>query len=395
MILTAAVSPSKAASELMKVFADKPEYNPKASPMLAHLKEIYEYTKILGVAHKIYVSPLSSINEAFFRGGVLFSCLYDKGVKDVFAAGGRYDGLIKEHRPKIGTRFEELHAVGFSLNWEKQLAKQLPKSTGKAFLKRAAEEEAQGIFSTKRCDVLVASFDPSILRSSGLELLKVLWAHGISAELARDARSPEDLLSQCRDESYSWIVIIKQDNMLKIKTVGRKDALDVDLAAKELLSWLKSEIRERDSKSLMQHRSMIGNQQSSEATNTSQGNRNQEQEVHILVAQTKSKKFNRKMVVEAAQAAASKLTKDFLDGPIAAIEAPEGVLTMISGTRITEAESWRRVEQSVGNTDKKYVREIQDMLKGFRSNWERKTRPGYAFLYNFRTQEVIFYNLEV
>lgn len=389
-MLTFVVSPSKATSELTKVFADKPEYNPKASPMLAHLKEIHEYAKILGVVHKIYVSPLSSINEAFFHGGVLFSCIYDKGVKDVFAAGGRYDGLIKEHRPKIGTRFEELHAVGFSLNWEKQLAKQLPKVTGKAFLKRAAEEEAQGIFSTKRCDVLVASFDPSILRSSGLELLKVLWAHNISAELARDARSPEDLLSQCRDESYSWIIIIKQENMIKIKTVGRKDALDVDLAAKELLSWLKSEIRERDAKSMMHHRSMI---QPSETTNTSQGN--QEQEVHVLVAQTKSKKFNRKMVVEAAQAAASKLAKDFLDGPIAAIEAPDGVLTLISTTRVTDSESWRRAEQSVGNTEKKYMREIHDMLKGFRSDWEQKTRPGYAFLYNFRTQEVIFYNLEV
>ena len=102
------------------------------------------------MTNKIYIAPLSSINEAFFRGGVLFSCLYDKKVKDVFAAGGRYDSLIKEHRPKIGSRFEERHAVGFSLNWEKQLAKPLPKTTGKAFLKKAAEEEAQGIFNAKR-----------------------------------------------------------------------------------------------------------------------------------------------------------------------------------------------------------------------------------------------------
>ena len=80
----------------------------------------------------------------------LFSCLYDKKVKDVFAAGGRYDSLIKEHRPKIGSRFEERHAVGFSLNWEKQLAKPVPRSSGKSFLKKAADEEAQGIFSIKR-----------------------------------------------------------------------------------------------------------------------------------------------------------------------------------------------------------------------------------------------------
>lgn len=102
------------------------------------------------MSNKIYISPLSSINEAFFRGGIIFACLYDKKVKDVFAAGGRYDSLVKEHQPKIGNRFGERHAVGFSLNWEKQLAKQMPKATGKAFLKKAAEEEAQGIFSAKR-----------------------------------------------------------------------------------------------------------------------------------------------------------------------------------------------------------------------------------------------------
>ncbi|KAK5662754.1 hypothetical protein OQA88_6161 [Cercophora sp. LCS_1] len=387
------VSPSKAASELMREFADKPEYFPRASPMLAHLKEIYEYTKILGVAHKIYISPLSCINEAFFRGGVLFSCLYDKGTKEVFAAGGRYDGLIKEHRPKIGNRFEERHAVGFSLNWERQLAKQLPKSTGKAFLKKAAEEEAQGVFSVKRCDVLVASFDPSILRSSGLELLKTLWAHGISAELSRDARSPEDLLSRYRDESYSWIIIIKQDGMLKIKVMGRKDASDVDIAAKELLSWLKTEIRERDSRSITKHRTAAANQAQSEAANTFAAS--QEQVVHVLVAQTKSKKFNRKMVVEAAQDSALKLAKESLDGPILAIEISDNVVDMIHMTRLSDPEGWRKLEQSVGTVDKNYVREIHDMLKGWRSDWEQNKRTGHAFVYNFRTGKCIYYNLEV
>lgn len=118
---------------------------------------MYDYTKKFGLSNKVYIAPLSSINETFFRGGILFACLYDKKVKDVFAAGGRYDGLIKEHRPKIGSRFEERHAVGFSLNWEKQLAKQVPKTTGKAFLKKAAEEEAHGMFNVKRVS-LTTSF---------------------------------------------------------------------------------------------------------------------------------------------------------------------------------------------------------------------------------------------
>ncbi|KAH8908968.1 Serine/threonine-protein kinase [Coniochaeta sp. PMI_546] len=392
-------TPSKAFSRLKNIFEGTDNYQ-KASSTLAHLKEVYEYSKRLGVKSKIYVSPLSSINEAFFSGGLLFACLYDQKVKDVFAAGGRYDSLIKEFRPKIGSHFQERHAVGFGLNWEKHLAAPIPKQTGKAFL-RKAEEETQSIFRTRRCDVLVASFDPTILRSAGIELLQTLWGHGISAELAADARNPEDLLSQHRDESYSWVVIIKQDNVLKIKSMGRKDHPDADISARELLAWLKSEIRERDSRTLTRSRTGGGSGQS-EATgvsnNTVGGNTNAAdgesgQEVRVLVAQTKSKKFNRRAVVEQAQTAAQRLVESFLEGPIAAIETTDGVMDMISETRIGDAESWRKVEQGVTTAEKKYVREIHDMLKDWRSDWEAKKGGRHAFVYNFRTGKCVYYDL--
>ncbi|KAK3953067.1 anticodon binding domain of tRNAs-domain-containing protein [Pseudoneurospora amorphoporcata] len=411
-------TPSKAISKIKLLF-EGTEYYQQASSTLAHLKEVYEYTKRFGVQNKIYIAPLSSINEAFFRGGILFSCLYDKKVKDVFAAGGRYDSLIKEHRPKIGNRFEERHAVGFSLNWEKQLAKPVPKATGKAFLKKAAEEESQGLFNLKRCDVLVASFDPEVLRSSGIELVQTLWAHCISAELARDARSPEDLLSKYRDESYSWIVIIKQDNMLKIKTMGRKDAPDADIPAKELLNWLKAEMREnRDalmrgtgggghhgggmsSGAAVKFRGGGGGAGLSSFGNNSELNSSlflgadgeREQEVHVLVAQTKSKKFNRRQVVEQAQTSAARLLQSFLDGPIAAIETSDNVMEMIRRTSLSDTESWRKVEHNVGTSEKKYVKEIHDMLKGWRWEWEAKKGSEHAFVYNFRTGRCIYYDL--
>lgn len=402
-------TPSKAFSKLKNILDGTDNYQ-KASSTLAHLKEVYEYSRRLGVKNKIYVSPLLSINEAFFSGGLLFACLYDQKVKDVFAAGGRYDSLIKEYRPKIGSQFQERHAVGFSLNWEKQLAAPIPKQTGKAFL-RKAEEETQSIFRTRRCDVLVASFDPTILRSAGIELLQTLWGHGISAELAADARNPEDLLSQHRDESYSWVVIIKQDNVLKIKSMGRKDHPDADISARELLAWLKAEIRERDSRTLTRSRAGGGSGQGeagggggasgSGATggggggggnaNTADGE--SEQEVLVLVAQTKSKKFNRRAVVEQAQTAAQRLVEGFLEGPIAAIETTDGVVDMIAETRMGDAESWRRVEQGVTTAEKKYVREIHDMLKDWRAEWEAKKGVRHAFVYNFRTGKCIYYDL--
>lgn len=134
-------TPEKAFAKLEAIFKKTSMYE-KLQPTLAHIKGVVEYTERLGVRAKVYINPLSSVKENFFSGGMLFQCLYDKKVKDVFAAGGRYDSLIKAHRPKIG---EEPHAVGFSLAWEK-LAR-LPK-TGK-FLKKS-EEEAQGIFNAKR-----------------------------------------------------------------------------------------------------------------------------------------------------------------------------------------------------------------------------------------------------
>jgi len=101
------------------------------------------------VTRKIYICPLNCPNERLYHGGFSFACLYDKKKKDIFAAGGRFDGLIREHRPRTGNRFEERHAVGFQLNWVK-LAKEMPRSTGKAFLKKPAEEETHSIFSAKR-----------------------------------------------------------------------------------------------------------------------------------------------------------------------------------------------------------------------------------------------------
>ena len=149
-------TPSKAFARLKTIFEGTDTYE-RASSTLAHIREVYEYCKRMGVVNKVYVSPLNTWNEGFFSGGVMFSCLLDKKVKDVFAAGGRYDGLIKEYRPRFGNNLpEERHAVGFSLNWEK-LAQPPPRSTGKAFLKKTAEEEALSAFSVKRVSPLLSA----------------------------------------------------------------------------------------------------------------------------------------------------------------------------------------------------------------------------------------------
>ncbi|KAH8198770.1 hypothetical protein TruAng_007045 [Truncatella angustata] len=358
-------TPTKAFSKLKNVLEGSKMYD-RAQPTISHLREVISFAKRLGVHSKIYITPLSSFREDFFKEGMLFQCVYDKKFKDVFAVGGRYDSLIKEHRPRVGNQSQQPHAVGFSLAWEK-LAR-IPRAAGKAFLKKT-EVEHQGMFNTKRCDALVASFDSGILRTDAVEILQTLWAHDISAELAKDARSPEDLLAKYRDESYSWIIFVKQDAVLKVKTMGRKDVPDAEVPTPQLLSWLRAELRERD-----RHLASRASDFTSGSTSLDKTSNfaNPEQKVHVLVAGTKSKKFNRRMVVEHAQANAASLLENFLDGPIAAVEASDVVLDLIEDTVLSDGDSWRKAEQSVEVKERNYMREIHGMLLTWRNSYQMK-----------------------
>jgi translation initiation factor 2-alpha kinase 4 len=335
------------------------------------------------VRNKIYINPLGSLKEKFCKGGVIFSCLYDRKVRVVFAAGGRYDSLIREHRHRTGS--EERHAVGFNLAWEKMA--RLPKASAKGFLKKP-EEELQGIWNMKRCDVLVASHDPSILRTTGIEVVQQLWSHDISAELAQDSRSPEDLLSKYREDNHSWIVIIKQDSVLKVKSIGRKEVPDTDIPSTQLMAWLKAEIRERDQREGTNQRAKL-------LRNTSQpdtsGTTDHEQDVRVLIAGTKSKKSNRRNIVEQAQGRAATLVNSFLDGPIAAIETSDHVMELLRETRLSDPESWRKVTHAVPTAERRYLGEVHDLMESL--SLQNKDNTRNAFIYNFRTGMCIYYDL--
>lgn len=217
--------------------------------------------------------------------------------------------------------------------------------------------------------------------------MQLLWSHDISAEMAKDARSPEDLLSKHRDEAYSWIIIIKQDSILKIKTMGRKDVQDVDIPTTQLFSWLRGEIRERDSRAMARLRGITPQAEAGAS------DKDPEQDVRVLIAQTRSKKFNRRTVVEQAQTSSASLVRSFLDGPILAIETTDQVMDLIRETALSEPEGWRQVEHSVTTSEKKYVREIHDQLDTWRYKYEKKSGTRHSFLYNFRSGTCIYYDL--
>lgn len=91
------------------------EYAERVSPIFARLNVLLTYLKSFGVKRKVYINPLSSVHDKFYRGSVLFQCVFDSKRRDVFAAGGRYDRLIEEHAPNVLSNRPQAHAVGFNL----------------------------------------------------------------------------------------------------------------------------------------------------------------------------------------------------------------------------------------------------------------------------------------
>ncbi|KAI0024443.1 anticodon binding domain of tRNAs-domain-containing protein [Xylariomycetidae sp. FL0641] len=382
-------SPTQAFATLKSIFAGS-HLAERLAATISQLKGVVEYTKRYGVTTKLYINPLSCHATDFFSGGTFFQCVYDRKCRDILAVGGRYDSLIQANRPKTGAQGNAPRAVGFSMAWEK-IVNELPKVGSKPSPKKSVEEP-QGIFNTKRCDVLVASFDAETLRTAGLELCATLWSHDISAEIARDSRTPEELSLRNRDESYSWIIIIKQDS-LKIRTVDRNEP-DLDIPMSQVVSWLKSALRDRGSRL---HTTRHAENPASSAATAPGGNviPNSEQEVRVLTAGTKSKKFNRRAVIEQAQAKAAGLLQGFIHGPIAAIETSDTTMEIIRRTALSDHEGWRRAEQSVDRNEKRYVKDLHEMLSGWRTAWETTDSPRHAFVYNFRTQNCMYYDLGV
>ena len=264
----------------------------------AHLQAITLYLNRFGCKRKVYLSPLSSYNEKFYRGNVLFQCLYDQKRRSVLAAGGRYDQLIRAHQP-ITQKKNRVHAVGFQLAWTGLCAdmKHYLKKGAKSKAKKRPQTQLNLEWKRKRCDVLVDSFDQALLNSVGIDILTELWANNISAELAEttieDTADNAYTKTEERTENHSWVILIKSEDLIKVRSTDRKD--ETEVRTSDLSTHLRSEIRERDrlegrtsKPSTLRH---YNSQQ--EAPNLEKG-----VDIKILTSENKGKKVNRKTVVE-------------------------------------------------------------------------------------------------
>jgi translation initiation factor 2-alpha kinase 4 len=402
-------TPEKAFSKLRRIF-EGTKYHDRTHAIFAHLSSVVKYTKLWNVKRKIYLNTLSSFNDKFYSGGILFQCLFDTKQRVVLAAGGRYDKLIEEYRPKgpgynrTGTGY---HAVGVNIGWERlvsSMTRYLKKPEKSAFLKKHVEEDTPAVsWMPRRCDCLVASFDPNVLRSSGVKMVSELIAHGYTTELSVDAHNIEDVLRHYRDDRHSWVIIIKHNVApekpdLKVKSIAKKE--DTDLRSTDLLNYLRNELRDRDARegTAAQRLTKAPPTPSPSSQASTRAN------VDVLIAHHRSKKSNKWSIVEAAQSRSHDLLDSFQDAPIAAIETKDEVMNSIRETRLSDPDTWRQAIQKQPIVERKYLQELHDVLLGYRAKWREikgeeggrgsGVGDGKAFVYNFRTGGCLLYDLD-
>ncbi|KAF9890979.1 hypothetical protein FE257_005236 [Aspergillus nanangensis] len=378
----------------LKAIMEGTEFGERLAPIFARINILVTYLQSFDVKRKIYINPLGSLNDKFFRGSILFQCVFDSKRRDVFAAGGRYDALIQEFRPKVLTNRSQTHAVGFNLSWDRLTSAMLDYIRGPVKSLKQSEADTGAFWKTRRCDVLVASFDPTVLRTIGIKVVQELWANEISAELAVDASSLEELLTKYRDHNHSWIVIAKQDSKergFKVKSLTPRE--EFDIRSVELSSWLRNEIRARNHRegTVDQRQGRLPSQADVSAASHERAN-----DVRILAPLHRHKKSNRRNIVESALLRSREVAENALNGPIAAIDTRDDLVEAIRDTRLSDPDSWRTVIQSAPLTERKYLGQVHELLLDLAN--ESRTGDGgetftNAFIYNYRTGSCLYYDL--
>lgn len=123
----------------------------RLAPIFARINSLVAFLQGFEVKRKVYIGPLGSLNDKFFRGSVLFQCVFDGKRRDVFAAGGRYDSLVQDFRSGVTTNQPQPHAVGFNLSWDRLSSSMIDyiKAPSRTSLKHP-ETEVGAFWKTRR-----------------------------------------------------------------------------------------------------------------------------------------------------------------------------------------------------------------------------------------------------
>lgn len=370
--------PDRAYSRLKSLLGGaSPKVLEKLDIGLRTLTQIVEMTHHLNIQRKIYVAPLGSVNAKFYEDGMLFQCVLEhKSTRAVIAAGGRYDSLIRAHR-SIESRVQLQGAVGVSIGLDPVVA-HMAKSGTSTSKKTSSRRQKYEEPIAKRCNALVIANGSEAVQSAGLKIVSSLWASEISAELTSSSNTSTD------DHIFTITVRHEASNTVRVVNT-EKEGTESDIAIPALSSHLQQELRERESSK--SRPPMLLRHASSHYDNEGQGH------VQVLMARHGSKKSNKYQIVGDAREQWTRKLEGAKDAPILAVEARDDLLDAVQQTQLSDAESWRKVVQSVQVSDRQYVQQIQEVLTSWRKLWEQGNGSREACVFNFRTQSCVYYDI--
>ncbi|KAJ1774112.1 eukaryotic translation initiation factor 2-alpha kinase [Coemansia sp. RSA 1843] len=116
-----------------------------------------------------------------------------------------------------------------------------------------------GLWTRKRCDVVVASFGTRPMLKERIALARELWANGLRTDfLFNDdpEMTMERLVEICSDQGMNWIVTLKRKPsgyIYKVKNILRR--VECEVPRDRLIDWLHTDISEQVKMDLLAHES--------------------------------------------------------------------------------------------------------------------------------------------
>jgi hypothetical protein len=188
-------------------------------------------------------------------------------------------------------------------------------------------------------------------------------------------------------------VIAKQDSKergYKVRNLQRRE--EYDIRSSELVPWLRFEVQARlhregmadvrQSRQSVQQDTLLSNEKAND--------------VRILVPQHRSKKTNRRNIVESALLRSREVVENARNGP-----SPPLIPATTSSTpsAILASQTPTAGEPSIQNaplTERKYLSQVYELLSDLASDSRASEGPeSYtnAFIYNYRTGSCVYYDL--
>ncbi|XP_012935952.1 eIF-2-alpha kinase GCN2 isoform X1 [Aplysia californica] len=204
---------------------------------LHDLEHILSHATSLGLKLEVLVS-LGLIYNPQQYSGVVFQVMCDnrkkkRVVREVLAAGGRYDKLIERFVSPLHSTSRPGHGVGVSISFDKLVA--------------VVEEEEQSS-QLSPCDVIVCTVGHQMMVKERLAIGRDLWAAGFRTDVLFDKTEDFDELQEnCRNKGISHIIILKdgETSAVKVRTLDKERMTEKTVMVHQLVEYLQRKTADR------------------------------------------------------------------------------------------------------------------------------------------------------